>query len=327
MAVIDIEVGCADGIIDPVRVRACTPTPARALAGLTPAAVVGVLGRLYAVCGAAQRACAELALAAAAGGTLAPEREERLARGLAAEAIQEHLWRLWLDWPAALGQPPARAQFTHYYARIQSGAPDWPAELAATLAAEWLGVGPARCAEFGNLDAFDAWHAAGASPAARLFAALSTEPAAAPVGAATSPPGVPAHAWVQALHVAHRSLEAQLATRIVALDALVSALADDRPPDVTLAARVTGTGRARAAVTTARGTLEHDVHLERGHVVAYEIHTPTDRHFAPDGDYVACVRRRPAVDAAAARRTASLWALALDPCVTYAVKMPEADHA
>ena len=326
MAAIDIDVECGAGAIREVRIRARTPNPAPMLIGLAPSAVAGVLGRLYAICGAAQRACAELALSAAGGHQLAQGRHARLATAVASEAVQEHLWRLWLDWPKALGMPPRDAAFTHWYGAIQADARDWPAALGTTLAAEWLGVPLDQLARFAELDAFDQWLRHDPSPAARLFGALNTETAAAarldavPAGTLDSPwAATSAHHWIAALEDAGRTLEALLAARVVALCSLLGSLATDPPSLVDLAAASAGAGRGLGSVSTARGWLEHDVTVSEGLVREYSIRTPTERHFASGGPYATQLLGRSAGDERAAARVAALWALAFDPCVSYAV--------
>jgi hypothetical protein len=326
MAAIDIGVDCEAGAITAVRIRARTPNPAPMLVGLAPTAVSGVLGRLYAICGAAQRACAELALSAATGYPLAPGRNARLATSVAAEAAQEHLWRLWLDWPKALGLPPRDAAFTRWYGAIRAEARDWPALLGAAVNDDWLGMPTDRLAAFAGLDAFDRWLEADPAPAARLFHALRAEPAAAarvapvPAGTLDSPLGATsAHQWIAALEDAGRSLEALLAARVVALATLLGALATDPPSLVDLAATCPGRGRGLGSVSTARGWLEHDVTITAGVVSDYAIRTPTERHFAAGGPLETQLLGRPAADRGAAVRAAGLWALAFDPCVSYAV--------
>ena len=328
MASIDIVVECSRGCIETVRIDARTPNPARVLVGLSPAAVAGVLGRLYAVCGAAQRACAELTLAAAGGVSLAHDRHGRLAAAVAAEAVQEHLWRLWLDWPALLGAMPARDAFTRWYGGIQSGAPDWPSQLLTTLEADWLGMPAAALAQFDELAAFDRWHASAATPVARLFGLLRAERAATPrVGLQARPAGTldspretaSEHRWIDSLQDAGRALEALLAARVVSLLELLLGLCSDSLNMIDMAAASPAPGRGLGSVATARGWLEHDATLADGVVSAYLIHTPTERHFAADGPFVAYLRGLPVEGAREAARAASLWALAFDPCVSHAV--------
>ena len=134
-----------------------------------------------------------------------------------------------------------------------------------------------------------------------------------------------AHQWVAALEDAGRTLEALLAGRVVVLAALLGALASDPPSLLDLAATSAGPGRGLGSVSTARGWLEHDVTVADGRVREYSIRTPTERHFATDGPFAAHLLGRPAADRAAAARAAALWALAFDPCVSYAVDGD--DHA
>ncbi|NCA69555.1 MAG: Ni,Fe-hydrogenase I large subunit [Sphingobacteriia bacterium] len=64
---------------------------------------------LYSVCARAQSAAAAAALEQASG--LTPSPGARLGREAAilTETIREHLWRILLDWPLLLDEPPARA--------------------------------------------------------------------------------------------------------------------------------------------------------------------------------------------------------------------------
>jgi hypothetical protein len=335
MAAIDIRVGWRDGTIREVAVQSAQPQPSRLLAGLDAGAALVLLSSLYAVCGRAQRACAELALAAAGGAPLAPARRAELSRAVAGEAVQEHLWRLLLDWPKALGLPQQQADFKRWYGRIAADAACWPTELRAAIERDWLGLPLGRLADFADLAAFAAWRDGSAAPFAALFARLGAE--AAGTGAA---PGetLPSesecalaawaeHPWVATLGAAGRWLEAHVAARLVGLGALVGALGSGVGEAVEMDAESPSPGRGVALVATARGMLEHDVTLEGRRVGRYAILTPTDCNFAPDGPFAARLCGRPADSPAAARRAADLWALAFDPCVTYAVSAPEPGHA
>jgi uptake hydrogenase large subunit len=140
VAALDLTVGWRSGVITGIRVHDARPQPGRLLIGATPAAALALLGRLYAVCGRAQRACAELALAAAGGLPLPGPRRLALARAVGCEAVQEHLWRLLLDWPAKLGLAPLTGIFKHWHARIGADEPGWAEALLADLADRTLGV-------------------------------------------------------------------------------------------------------------------------------------------------------------------------------------------
>jgi uptake hydrogenase large subunit len=330
---LEIRVGWSDGAIRAVDIHSERPQPSRLLAGLDPATVLALLSRLYAICGRAQRACAELALAAAGGAALSAERRSELARAIAAEAAQEHLWRLLLDWPAALGLAPQQAEFKRWYGRIAADATLWAAELRTELELDWLGLPLERLAAFADLGQFDDWRARSRAPLAALFARLGDEAASACMAPGTtlateSECALAAcveHPWVAALGARGRWLEAHVAARLVGLMAVLVAAGGGAA--VEMDAETPAPGRGVAVVATARGMLEHDVTVAGGRIDRYAITTPTDFNFAADGPYAARLRGRPAANAAAAQRAAALWALAFDPCVGYAVSAGEAGHA
>ena len=335
VAALDIRVDWHAGVIRSLSIASVRPQTSRLLAGLDTANVLALLGRLYAVCGQAQRACAELALAAAAGAPLAAAPRERQGRSVAGEAVIEHLWRLLLDWPKALGIPPQSADFKRWYGRIGAQAACWPAELRATLELDWLGLPVEQLAAFGDLAAYARWCDTGRAPLAALFARLAAEAAAASrlpgtTLAAESECALAAcaeHPWLAALGGAGRWLEAHVGARLVGLATLLAALAAGTAAPVEMDAESPAPGRGVALVATARGMLEHDVTLAAGRVERYAITTPTDVNFAPDGPFAARLRGRPAPSPAAAQRAAALWTLAFDPCVGYAVSAGEAGHA
>jgi hypothetical protein len=357
-----IDVGWSDGAIASVGLHADLPKASQVLAGRTPDEALGMLGLLYAVCGRAQRAAAELALCAAGGPTPSPEHRAELERGVAAEAVVEHLWRLLVDWPRKLGIDGVHGRFAFWYRRVAANDADWT-ELERELADVWLGAPVARLEAWGALSSYDAWLATSVAPLARMLAALraadATTMRASAAGDARARPMAATqfgagrvretgavdqyadHPWIRALLGAGRGLEARVAARLVAAVALVGALA--RPSEADAEIELDATSPAarcgRAAVQTARGMLVHDVRLEGDRIVSYTIRTPTECNFADDGAYRALLARRGAVDRESAQRLADLWALALDPCVQYAVHVagpdagaaadvtPEAGHA
>jgi hypothetical protein len=327
VAGVRIDLEFRAGTIATVDVRADLPQASRVLAGRTPDEALALLGRLYAVCGQAQRAAAELALCAAGGPALTADRRAALETGVAHEGVVEHLWRLLVDWPRKLGVTGAPDRFAYWYRRIAAREAGWH-ELERELAIDWIGAPVAPLVEWSELDEFDAWHRVSDTPFARLFAALH---AAAPVEAARlAGEGAPEtgaveqyadHGWIAALLGAGRGLEARVAARLVAASALIGALASPAECDseVELDAASPAERCGRAAVQTARGMLVHDVRLEDGRIASYAIRTPTECNFADGGAYRALVTQRNAADAASAARLADLWALALDPCVPYSV--------
>lgn len=346
MSGLRIDVGWSDGAIASVGLQADLPKPSQVLAGRTPSEALAMLGLLYAVCGHAQRAAAELALCAAGGPAPSPERRAELQRGVAHEAVVEHLWRLLVDWPRKLGVAGAESRFAHWYRRIAAGDVAWD-ELERELTDDWLGAPLARLAGWASLVAYDAWldsSAAPVGPLAGLFAALRAEDSSAlranapvdgRVGRCSSGGQFGAgriretgavdqyadHPWIRALLGAGRGLEARVAARLVAVVALVGTLArpEEGATELELDASSPAARCGRAAVQTARGMLVHDVRLDGDRIASYAIRTPTECNFADDGAYRALLARRNAVDAGSAQRLADLWALALDPCVPYAV--------
>lgn len=342
MPALTIDVGWRNGAIDAVGIRADLPRAAPVLAGRTPAEALALLGRLYSVCGQAQRAAAELALAAAGATPLAPARHLELEAAVTRECVTEHLWRLLLDWPRKLGVAGAPDRFAYWYRRIAAEDAGWARELASELTTAWLGREPARLEDWGSLDAADAWTRSAGSMFAVLFAGLrAAERSAAGsagsgvIGGSEASGGAPTsaretgafvqhgeHPWLAALATADRGLEARVAARVVALARLLEALVEPGAGDVELELDAESPAErcGLAAVTTARGVLVHEATLADGRVARYAIRTPTECNFAADGAYRALVAARPAVDAASAVRLADLWALALDPCVPCTVR-------
>lgn len=332
MSALEIRIGCSAGAIERVELRSHRPDTSRLLPGRTPDEALALLGRLYAVCGHAQRAAAELALGAALGCPPTPARHAELVSGCVSEAAQEHLWRLLVDWPKKLGMTVRQERFTHWYRRCASADRDWAADLLAELSAEWLGVPAAEIDDWIDLRAFDAWAERSGPELAPLFRRLRTSPelratAARPHAVDETGPVVQhaEHPWIAALLAAGRPVEARVAARLVGLVALAGNVANRGDPDceTEFDADAPAPGRGTAVVTTARGLLVHEVSVGAGRIERYGIHTPTDCNFAARGAYVAHVEGRPVADAGAAVRLADLWALALDPCVPYRIELAE----
>jgi uptake hydrogenase large subunit len=341
MLALSIDVGWRNGAIDAVGIRAELPQAAKVLAGRTPAEALALLGRLYSVCGQAQRAAAELALAAASGTALAPGRHLELEAAVARECVSEHLWRLLVDWPRKLGIAGAPDRFAYWYRRIAADDAGWARELAAESSRDWLGLDPERLEDWSALGGYEAWTRTAGFPFAALFAALRAAELAAAEGTVEvrGHGGTVAlaletgafvqygeHPWLAALQAAGRGLEARVGARVVALSRLLAALVTPGANDVELELDAESPAErcGRAAVTTARGVLVHDVTLADGRIAHYGIRTPTECNFAAGGAYRSLVASRRAADPTAAVRLADLWALALDPCVPYTIRTADA---
>ena len=129
---IDIEIVTNTHQVCTVRVGSTRPQLARLLVGRSPSAAAQLVPMLFSVCGKAQGLCAKLATDAAESATNQatnqtavpePARPQGVIDGpatskpacsdadlaaLVGEIAFEHLWRLWIDWPALLGLPARR---------------------------------------------------------------------------------------------------------------------------------------------------------------------------------------------------------------------------
>lgn len=329
---LEIGIGWTGGAIERVELRSHRPDTSCLLPGRTPDEALALLGRLYTVCGHAQRAAAELALGAALGRPPTATRREQLLRECGREAVQEHLWRLLVDWPKKLGLPPLQERFAHWYRRCSGMDAEWPAALLDEIAAAWLASPLASLDDWADLRAFDAWSARGDAALAPLFRALAAAPA---LRGCTTPAPAPErspeetgpfvqhaeHPWLAALVADGRPVAARVAARLVGLVATAGNLAGRGDPDLETEfdADAPAPRCGTSIVTTARGLLVHEVRIGAERIERYAIQTPTDRNFGAHGAYVARVEGLPVADAAAAVRLADLWALALDPCVPYRV--------
>lgn len=85
-----------------------------------------------------------------------------------------------------------------------------------------------------------------------------------------------------------------------------------------------GLGAGCCAVETARGMLLHYVEIAAGRITRYRIVAPTEWNFHPQGAFAAGMQGYAAGGAAQIERAARLLAHALDPCVSYEVKLAHA---
>lgn len=305
------------GRIDALQVELERPPVARLLPGRTPHQVLAAVPLLHALCREAQGAAAAAALAAAAGQPAPEPRHQALWQ----EILHEHLWRLLLDWPPALGLEAPRDAFTRWRRQHQGAASDLCA-AARTLFETGLGLDP----EHGHL------HPDGL--AARCLAALGQAPEMpAPREASLPDPA----AWLSAspdpasLRDEGTADDGTIATpptpglayaqRLAGARLAWQALAAARPCPVRSAGR---DGRGLGLAWTARGLLLHDVRLDAdGRVADYRIQAPTDRLFATVAPLTRQLQAQPHAKAAEARRSLERAILALDPCVPWQIDWTE----
>jgi hypothetical protein len=358
---IDVRLSRRDGRVAAVEIRSSRPQVAqRLMAGRTAAEAADLAGRVFTLCGQAQRHAAEAACEAAAGARPAAARVAERAARVRAELAREHAWRLLLDWPRQAGVAPD----TEALLALRQAA-DEPAQLAGILegllegrllgepAAAWL----AR-----DLAGFDAWRRAGATATARLFGGLDAGPDPSAGHGTLLPPlagldaddlaglgrralaepafcarpewqGSPAETGAIARQAAApllaewiagrgRGAGARLLARLLELAALPGRLRDGAAGPAMLGALALDAHTGLAAVETSRGLLLHVARLEAGRVADYRIVAPTEWNFHPAGPLAEALRGLPAGGDLDAR--ARQVALSLDPCVEYGVEIADA---
>lgn len=311
---------------------------------------------LFGVCGRAQSAAAVAAIAAAGGQEVA--QIAQLQRAVACEAMQEHLWRLLLDWPNLLELVPLEADFVRWHGRLRdlaAGNGDMAA-LSEEIASAWLGLPLRQWLALPDTGALQDWWRESSAPAARLFASLDALEAGLP--AADAVPLLPSWAAGQWLQAGAGEWNAEFAARpqwqggpaetgALACHAQSPLLADvRRHRQHALLARVlaraydmlvmasgdygcldsvaVSDGSGLAVAHTARGALLHRVSLEAGKVQDYVIVAPTEWNFHPQGALATALLGTPAQVAEEVEQRVRRWVLALDPCVEYKVEISRA---
>jgi hypothetical protein len=336
-------------------VRSTRPMAAQVLRDKTAPQVLQIVPLLFSVCGRAQGAAAAAALHAARHST--GKHADGVERMIACEALQEHLWRLLLDWPKLLELPPQEKQFAAWYAllrTVSSGGVDMAAflhefendALGMTLE-EWRGLDSYRLLQ--------RWWHGSQSPLAKLLSKLdemerndtderrllppwsAVEAHQACAGdwsaAFAARPewqGAAAEAGAWSYHAADPLLRdvwqqrgskvlARLLARIIDVIEMASGSAAPRL-DVTSPAR----GEGVAVVRTARGLLLHRVHLAAERVMDYAIVAPTEWNFHPSGAFARGLYGVREPDISRVKQLAHVAALSLDPCVAYEIEVRHA---
>lgn len=336
-------------------IRSTRPMPAQILKGRTPAQVRQIVPLLFSVCGQAQRAAAAAAMHAAQHESPPAAGTER---GIACEAMQEHLWRLMLDWPKLLGVVPQERKFAGWHSMLR--------EIAAGRAAmdtflrEFengeLGMPVAEWRALDSLQALQQWWRKADSPVAQLLAKLTeTQPReqARAIGLLPAWSAAEVHqscskrwdaefsarptwrgeaaetgAWTYCadsplLRDVWRQSGSQPLTRLLAriMDVVEMAEGSAAPR---LDAASPAAGEGIAVVRTARGLLTHQVRLAAGKVAGYAIVAPTEWNFHPAGAFAQDMIGLQTCDVDELKRRAQIAALSLDPCVVYEIEVRHA---
>lgn len=260
--------------------------------------VAALMPRLFALCGTAQGAAVRLAL-----GLPLPEGTDD---GLRREALRDHLAKLWLAWPALLGQAPR---------------PLPPLDAAAALGRALLG--PGALPE--TWEGFARWLAAGEGTAPvlaaidRAFAPGEAEARLAPVADDDAMTPSACENSVAARQAGHPLMQAVAAARGTgplwqATARLIEAQALAHGPAPAPRRLADGTALAPAA----RGLYAVAASARDGSVTAFARRTPTDHLTAPGGALERAVATLPAAKAALAPLVVDILA----PCVATRVEVP-----
>jgi len=191
---LSIGLGTACGCVDQVSIDSSRPlSGARLLHGKGVPEALKILPVLFSICGVAQ-ACAGVRACEQALGVKAAAHIEGLREALVAmETMREHLWRILFDWPAFLGQMPAKngmkgmlaLQCDHRLALTVGQDPfqlcaachfpvshpsrDFVKEAGLILAQTVFDMPPAHWLDIDSLEALEKWTASVETVAARLL--------------------------------------------------------------------------------------------------------------------------------------------------------------
>ena len=347
-----------DGLsVSATEIRSTRPMAAQILKGKTPAQVLQIVPLLFSVCGRAQGAAAAAALQAAQpGGDAAAPAVERM---IVCEAIQEHLWRLMLDWTKLMGLPRQEQRFAGWYALLRKIAAG-EADMAAFLheferdclgmpAADWCAMDSYHALQEWSLEAHSpsaqlllklddmeqgrhqpavgrllpAWNAAEAIRACgtRWDTAFSARPDW--LGEAAETGAWTYYADNRMLLDVWRKSGSRAMTRLLARVLDIVEMASGRAaPRLDVASPAAGEGVT--VVRTARGLLMHHVRLASEIVADYAIVAPTEWNFHPVGAFAQDMCGLKAKDEQELQQLAHVEALSLDPCVAYEVELRHA---
>ena len=335
-------------------IRSTRPMAAQILKGKTPAQVLQIVPLLFSVCGRAQSAAAAAAFQAAQqGGAAASATQERM---IVCETLQEHLWRIMLDWPGLLGLPPREQRFAGWYALLRKvGAGEFGMNVfLQEFESNELGMPLAEWQLLDTYHALQTWFNKAHSPMAQLLFKLDELKAGRP-GQSNS--GLlPAWTAIEATRACGGRWDAafsarpdwlgeaaetgawtyyadnkllqdvwqqsgskvlvRLLARLLDVIAMASSSAAAR-----LDVASPSVGEGLAVVRTARGLLMHHVRLAGENVAEYEIVAPTEWNFHPAGAFAQDMRGLVEQDAKSLKRLAQIEALSLDPCVAYEIEI------
>lgn len=290
------------GALEDIGVALKRPSVTKLFIGQIPDAVVKAIPYLYTLCAHAQRAVAQAALAAAMGEARRPVDDAELWT----EMLHENFWRLLLDWPQALGLPPAREAFAVWRsARQGTTCLAETQKLLVNSLRDLSGKCLAALAERAPPEVIPS------GGAAEPLALAPDQWLAYWLGNTDRPPVMPRPLSVRA------ALQQRLAQTELAAQALAAGTAYP-------VAAVGERGWGVAQTMTARGVLTHAVHVVDGRVENYRVLAPTDDFFADAAPLASLLAGRRFALADDARQGLEQAILALDPCLPYALELNHA---
>lgn len=345
------------GEITGVEMISTRPQASQLLKNKTPEQAVQLSRSLFGLCGKAQGTAAEAAVAAARGVNLIGQAV--LERAVAYEALQEHCWRLLLDWPKMLGLPQQQTEFIRWHASLRHiEQENTTAQQQHLLALKheietlWLGMTTQEWLKIQHWQDLTHWWETNNSPAAQLFAALAAVDTQTTQSATSL---LPNRTAAEMLAAGALEFDADFAARPVCnkLPAETGALAyhADVPlllqvlqrSSSRLLARVLARlhdavqilnanfsgrftyasskpGSGLSMVNTARGVLMHLVCINAEQVQDYLIVAPTEWNFHPAGTLVTSLLGVRG-DVQQMLKRAEMQVLTLDPCIGYEIKV------
>lgn len=285
------------------------PAISRLLIGKQPKDVLGLIPKLYALCPMAQHAAAQLALSAAENHPHDPHIENA---ALWLEYLHESLWRIFLDWPPALGSEPEKDAFIAWRQsrstqNISPGIYEGIDQTLTKLTQDCLkNLGAEEMAPL----ALSAISPPDARNMGRLMPEVWLEKCQNnPTAAGINPP------------VTEQTVSALFCKRVFATRWAMQQFLSKAPYPL---AKASGGGWGIGQTLTARGLLTHAVKLENGTVREYQIWAPTDLLFADARALTGLLAEYAFPSMEEARHIIGLAVLALDPCLPFVVELENA---
>ncbi len=310
------------------------------LKGCTPDEAISRVGSLFALCGNAHATAAVSAVEAATSVLPALRVSQARLVLVAAEALREHFFRVAVDWPAHISEPPQTAALkpvTDLFSRLkmQLGSAIFkPSSIAAVNEAAANQVASAlaaavRAAVFGGdgsplatSASIAAWAGNSETIAARMFASLNTVEAAEDL---FQPEQTVFGRWRADPRLTGGEGSRRVLARILEIDALCNSLGSQtgREHACQLTTQVFGDSGhgASAGIDVARGRLHHELEIRDGLIAAYSISAPTGRNFEAGGAAEQAIARIRSADLAAFEQEAKLLVLEIDPCIAYELRV------